>query len=428
MKSVKLRKYISLEFYYAVLRTDLTKTTIWTHFLIKAVAVLVVSIHRFVKDKCTVSASALTFYSILSMIPIVALILGIARGFGVSKLLERQLQEQTFTNPAVMELIVNSANSALENVNSGIVTGIGIIFLMWSVLKVLGNIELAMNKIWGIGRGRNYKRQFTDYLSIMFVAPILIILISGMNVFLTSNLQDIAMEEGFLKYASSLIIRLLNFIPYVLVWLLFIFLYMFMPATKVRFKYAVVGGLLAGTVYQIVLWFYLRFQIGVSSYNAIYGSLAAFPLLLIWLQISWSVILWGTELSYIVKNRHFLFYNTAPESRWSEHVDRIINILRFIGSEYSHNKGTTSIGAISKKYKIGLSKLRILLGELVDKNILIEIKDDDDVTYLPLVDLHNLSVADIIVGLSNVDVEKSSEWEKKYVEAIYSKFADEKFL
>lgn len=289
MSNARLKRFGTLEFYYAVLRRDWRKKAIvWESFL-KIIAILVVSIDRFIKDAGAVSAAALTFYSVLSFIPFVALALGIAKGFGLGTVLESQLHEQTLANTQIVDFVLNFANHALENMKGGLVTGLGIVFLLWAVVKVLGNTELAMNRIWGVRKGRGVTRKFTDYLSIMFIAPILVILISSINVFMTSNLQAIAMEEGFLSYAGSLMIFLLKLLPYLLVWLLFIFLYRFMPTTPVKLKHAVVAGIIAGTVYQVVQWFYIRFQIGVSSYNAIYGSLAALPLLLVWLQLSWSI-------------------------------------------------------------------------------------------------------------------------------------------
>ncbi len=285
-----------------------------------------------------------------------------------------------------------------------------------------------MNRIWGIRQGRKLTRKFADYLSIMFIAPILLTLISGINVFLTSNLQTIAVEEGFLRYASTLIISLVNLVPYLLVWFLFIFLYMFMPATPVKFKYAVLAGILAGTVYQVVQWFYIRFQIGVSSYNAIYGSLAALPLLLVWLQLSWSIVLWGTELCYIFRNRHCMYLNSLDrESRWLDNVGQAVKILKYISEGYMQNKGGATLGQISKNLKISTSKLQLVLHELVEKSMLAEWKDEDEVVYLPLMDLHHLSMADVINRLANVDTQMEKGWEKRYAEAIEREFGQDKF-
>ena len=425
---IRLKKYGSLDFYYAVIRKDWKKSTILGDIFLKILAVLVISVHRFVKDSCIISASALTFYSVLSFVPIVALALGIAKGFGVYTLLEDQLHQQTLTNPEIVDFVLQFANQALENTQGGLITGIGIVFLLWAVIRVLGNTELAMNQIWGVVKGRSVTKKFTDYLSIMFIAPIFIILISSINVFLTSNLQTIAMEDGFLSYASSLTITLLNFLPFILVWMLFVFLYMFMPTTRVQFKYALIAGIVAGSVYQIVQWFYIRFQIGVSSYNAIYGSLAALPLLLVWLQLSWSIVLWGTELCYIIKNRHFMFRDVMDkESRWIDNVEISLRILIYISRIYIQDHSVPTLGMICEELRMSTSKLQVVLQQLIDKGILAETGKDDDHTYLPVIDLYQLSWAEVIIRLSNVGKRGEDEWEKRFVKAIYQEFGDEKF-
>ena len=323
-----LKKFLYPEFYYSVLRRDWRISTFITDFLLKTVAILVVSADRFVKDASAISASALTFYSTLSFIPVVALILAIARGFGAASALEDWLKEQAYTNPEVMQWVMNVAGKALDHTQGGVIAGFGILLLIWSVVRMLSSTELAMNRIWGVKKGRGIVKKFTDYLSILFIAPILIVLISSMNVFMMSNLQSYALDEGLLSYASVALKGVLTVIPYVLVWFLFVFLYMFMPTTPVKFKYALVSGIVAGTIFQVVQWFYIRFQVGVSSYNAIYGGLAALPLLLVWLQLSWSVVLWGTELCYIMRNRHFLYRDVLyAGNRWVDNVDVSVRVL-----------------------------------------------------------------------------------------------------
>ena len=391
-------------------------------------AVVVVSVDRFIKDASTISASALTFYSTLSFIPVVALILAIARGFGADESLQNWLKEQSYTNPEVMQWIMDIAAKALDNTKGGLIAGFGVVLLIWSVIRMLSSTELAMNRIWGVKKGRTLVKKFTDYMSILFIAPILVVLISSMNVFMMSNLQAYAMDEGLLSYASVALKAILTIVPYVLVWFLFIFLYMFMPTTPVRFKYALVAGIVAGTIFQIVQWFYIRFQVGVSSYNAIYGGLAALPLLLVWLQLSWSIVLWGTELCYIMRNRHFLYReNMYADKRWVDNVDVTLKMLTFISDEYTHNHGGPTLASICKRLRMSSSKVRIILQELVDKKVLVEVREDDDVSYFPAVDFHHLSYSDIIVRLSHIDENRGEAWKVRFVEAINHEFSKDTF-
>lgn len=424
----RFRKYFIVDFYYAVLRKDIQRSTFITDIVFKAIAIITISISRFVKNSNNVAASALTFYSVLAFIPVAALVIAIARGFGVAKFLENELRSQSIANQDVIDFIVSFATRALENTSGGLVTGLGIVILLWAVIKVLGSAEHAFNRIWGVTKGRSLVKKFTDYLSLMFIAPILLILVSSINVFLSSNLQAIAMEDGILSYAGTLISSLMNIVPYLLVWILFIFLYMFIPATPVKFKYAFWSGILAGTVYQIVQWFYIRFQIGVSSYNAVYGSLAALPLLLVWLQLSWSVVLWGGELCYISRNRHFMYRNALyKENKWIDNIEIAIRILRYITTEYMNNNGGPTLGMISQELRINTSKLRVVLELLTKKNILAEVSQDDDVSFYPAIDLHRLSLSDIIIRFSNIEEYKNEEWQRRFITSIEREFSGDKF-
>lgn len=421
------KRYLSLDFYYSVLRRDWRISTLLTDFLLKSLAVIVASLDRFIRDASTISASALTFYSTLSFIPVVALILAIARGFGAAKAFEDWLKEQTYTNPEVMEWVMNIANKALDNTQGGIIAGFGIVLLLWSVIRMLSSTELAMNRIWGVKRGRSLTKKFTDYMSILFIAPILVVLISSMNVFMMSNLQDYAMDEGFLSYASAALKAILALVPYVLVWFLFVFLYMFMPTTPVRFKYALVAGIIAGTIFQVVQWFYIKFQVGVSSYNAIYGGLAALPLLLVWLQLSWSIVLWGTELCYIMRNRHFLYRDVNSTNRWVDDVEVTVRMLGLISEQFKNGSGGPTLAEICKRLRMSSSKVRIILQELVDRKILVEVKEDDDVSYFPAVDFHHLSLANIITRLSHIDENRGEGWKARLEKAIEQEFSKDIF-
>ena len=423
-----LKKYLIVEFYYSVLRRDWRVSTFLQDILLKTVAYVVVSVDRFITNASAISASALTFYSTLSFIPVVALVLAIARGFGASKALEEWLNEQTFTNPEVMQWVMNLAGKALDNTQSNIIAGLGIVLLIWSVVKMLSSTELAMNRIWGVKKGRGVVKKFTDYMSILFIAPILMVLISSINVFMMSNLQAYTSDETFLSYAGAALTAILRLVPYVLVWFLFVFLYLFMPTTPVKFKHALVAGIVAGTVFQVVQWFYLRFQVGVSSYNAIYGGLAALPLLLVWLQLSWSIVLWGTELCYIMRNRHVLYRDAlGANKRWVEDVDVSVKMLKIISDTYTHHQGGPTLAVICKKLRMSSSKARIVLQELVDLDILVEVKDEDDVSYYPAVDFHHLSMSDIIIRLAHLDKNKGEKWKVRFVEAIKKEFSADTF-
>ena len=149
---------------------------------------------------------------------------------------------------------------------------------------------------------RSFSRRFTDYLSVMLICPILLIMASSVTVFINTQATLITQKIALLGAISPVIHVLLELLPYTVIWFVFTFIYIFIPNTKVNFTSGILGGVAAGTIYQVVQWAYVYFQVGVAKYNAIYGSFAALPLFLVWLQLSWRVVLLGAEVSFAHQN------------------------------------------------------------------------------------------------------------------------------
>jgi membrane protein len=283
-------------------RLEAHKLTRKQSFWLKQLRILLLTLRRFNLDKCELRASALTFYSLLSIVPVVAMAFAVAKGFGIEKMLGDQLMAKLEGQQEVAERIIGFAQSLLENTKGGAIAGVGIVVLFWTIIKVLGNIESSFNDIWGVKTPRAFGRKLADYLSVMLICPVLIILAGSITVLLTTRLASMLEQLSFLGYLANVLIALLKLLPYGVIWLVFTFIYVFMPNTKVELKSALWGGILAGTVYQLVQLAYIKFQIGVSNYGAIYGSFAALPLFLAWLQLSWLIVLLGAEASFAHQN------------------------------------------------------------------------------------------------------------------------------
>ncbi len=264
------------------------------------------SIRGFVEDECYAKASALTFYSLLSIVPVLAVLFGIAKGFGFEKALESEILEKFSEQPEVAHKVIQFAYSWLKSVQGGVIAGIGTVLLFWSVVGLLNNIESALNAIWKTRISRPYTRKLSDYLAVMVIAPIFLVTSSSITVFLNTRLTETAQSNLIVGAVSPVLLLILKLFPFFLIWMLFTFVYLFMPNTKVYFKSAVVAGILAGTAFQIWQWIYIKFQIGAASYGAIYGSFAALPLFLIWLQISWLILLSGAEVAVQIENNIFV--------------------------------------------------------------------------------------------------------------------------
>lgn len=254
---------------------------------------------RFFIDKGVVSAaSALTYSTMLAIVPIFAVVFAIARGFGFSKYIEVWFRDILSSQPQAAETIIKFVNSYLVHTHSGIFLGIGLLFMLWTVLMLIRNIEVTFNNIWQVKSERSLIHTITDYMAMFFLLPIIIVVTSGLSIFL-ATIADQAKEIVLL---GPLMRCGLDLMPYILMSAAFIALYVFMPNTKVRILAALFPGILAGVAMQLLQFFYIHCQIFLSSYNAIYGSLAALPLFMLWVQISWTICLFGAELCYTNQN------------------------------------------------------------------------------------------------------------------------------
>jgi len=295
-------------------------------FFIRALKILLLAIRGYRRDQCAMKASALTFYSVLSVVPVIAVFFGIAKGFGLDKKLQAQLLEKFSGQEDVLLKVFEFSDTMLRKTNGGVIAGIGVVLLFWSVVKVLGHIEDSFNEIWKIRKPRTISRKCTDYLSIMIVCPIIFIMAGSLTVTMASQLKFIAGKLSQWGLPPAPILVLLDVIPFILIWGLFSFVLIYMPNTKVRLKPGIVAGVAAGTAYQATQWIYISFQVGVAKANAIYGSFAALPLFLAWIQLSWLIVLMGSEISFAAQNLDTHGFSEESEIV-SPHHKRILSLL-----------------------------------------------------------------------------------------------------
>jgi membrane protein len=389
-------------------------------FWITQLRIVLLAVRRFNLDKCELRASALTFYSLLSIVPVVALAFAVAKGFGVEKILGEQLMAKMQGQEEVAERIIGFAQSFLENTKGGAIAGVGIVLLFWTVIKVLGNVEKSFNDIWGVKTSRAMGRKFADYLSIMMICPVLLIIASSVTVLLTTQVSAMLERLSFLGYLADALIWLLKIVPYAVIWLVFTFVYVFMPNTKVELKAALWGGILAGTIYQLVQLAYITFQIGVSNYGAIYGSFAALPLFLVWLQLSWLIVLLGAEISFAHQNVGT--YEFEQDCLGVSHSFRRMIALMISSLCVKHFlKAEKPLTAqdLSRELEVPIRLVRSVLAELTEAGLLCEVRADhrENIAYQPACDIHRLTVAGVVdrldqQGIATVPVAESTSTDK----------------
>jgi membrane protein len=244
----------------------------------------------FTSHKGPLRAAALTYTTVLSLVPFLAIAFSVLKGFGAQNALEPILQRVAGDSEETISRIIAYVN----NTNMKSMGAIGLVMLILTVISLMGSIEEAFNAVWGVRETRSVQRRFSDYLSVVIVGPVLLLAATSM----TSSLQSQWLLQWIIQntYLGDAILLLFRFLPYLSVWIAMVFLYIFIPNTRIRFASAVTGGVIAGTAWELAQWGYFHFQVGVANYNAIYGTLAAVPVFLVWIYTSWLIVLFGLEI------------------------------------------------------------------------------------------------------------------------------------
>lgn len=410
---------------------DFIKTDIWRirlrdiprvkSFFLKLLRIIVLAVRGFDEDRCQLRAAALTFYSLLSIVPVVAILFGIAKGFGFQEVLEKELLEKFSAHQAVLIQVMDFAKSLLETTRGGLIAGIGLVILFWTVIKVLGSIERSFNNVWGVTTPRPLGRKFTDYIAVILIAPVLFILSSSITVFITSQVTFITEKFALLGYFSSLIFFLLKLLPYCIVWILFTFIYIFMPNTRVTFTSGLVAGIVAGSIYALVQWGYVTFQIGVAKYNAIYGSFAALPLFLAWLQLSWLIVLFGAEISFSHQNVDT--YEFEPDClRVSMSFKKLLalRITHLLVKNFSAGNPPPTAAMITQALEVPIRLVRQLLFELTESGVVSAVvtEDGENPAYQPGRDSDSLTIQYVIDALEKRGVDTIPTAETEELQAL----------
>lgn len=373
---------------WRITEDEVTKTTFSVYTIIKTIYVC---ISRFTQDRIVNKASALTYSTLLAIVPILAILFAIARGFGLDNLLESQIISGFGGPTKATETILLFVDSYLSQAKSGVFIGVGIIMLLWSVLILINNMEVTFNRIWQVKKARTMYRKITDYFSMLLLMPLLLVVSGGLSIFMSTmlkNIEDFTLLAPIVKF-------LIRLIPFVLTWCMFTALYLFMPNTKVKFKHALISGILAGTAHQAFQFLYISSQVWVSRYNAIYGSFAALPLFLLWLQISWTICLFGAELTYAGQNIRSFSFDKDTRNISRRYCDFVaIMLMSLITKRFARGERPYTAEDLSEVCQIPIRLTQQMLYELQEVELLHEVVTDEEyIAYQPSLDINQLSIA-----------------------------------
>ena len=254
-------------------------TGIWSDprrtWWINVLRIVNLSVKSFLNRDIQSQACALTYRTMLAVVPALALLLAIGRGFGMQDLLQSELYKLFPAQHMAITYAMNFIDSYLKQSSEGLFVGVGIVFLLWTLISLIGNVEDTFNLIWGQKNGRSIWRKLSDYTAMLLILPILMICASGLSILLSSTLNAIFNFE----FMTPVIAALLEGAQCLMTFLFFTAVYMLIPNTKVKFKNAFISGTISGIGFLVLQWLFVTGTLYVTKYNAIYGSFAFIPLL-----------------------------------------------------------------------------------------------------------------------------------------------------
>lgn len=383
-----------------------SRPKVLSRFLLGVARRIVLTVRAFFRERMQYRASALTYITLLSVVPLLSVVVAIAKGFGLNTLIEQEIKEAFASQPEVVDTLIGFVNSYLSHTQGGVFLGFGLLLLLWTLISLTGSIETTFNQIWQVKRERSTFRKITDYTAVFFLLPVLLVITAGISIFMTSFIE--ALPDVLLLRPALL--TALEVTPYLVMCLLFTAMYAFMPNTKVRLKSALVAAIPSGIAIQGLQYFYIHSQMWLSSYNAIYGSFAALPLFMLWCQISWYICLFGATLSYVDQNIDNFYYGrnyTRISRRFHDFL--CLTLAAAVCRRFSEVRlPAYTAEELAKEKRMPIRLVTDILYELCKAGILMEVANDekgDQPVFVPARDVKLITVESLLGILGSADNE-----------------------
>lgn len=383
-------------------------------FCLRQAQVALVVFRDFFADHCMLRASALTYTTLLAIVPLLALMFSVLKGLGVQNTLQPIILDQLAIGS---EEIVKAIVEYINNTNFGRLGAVGLVTLALTVLALLSNIEESFNFVWGVTETRPPFRRFADYSSVLVFGPLFLLAAISMTTTLES--QSFVRSLLGMAFIGQIIFLLFKVLPFIAMWAAFTFLYIFMPNIKVDIRAALVGGIFGGTLWQLAQWGYVNFQVGVARYNAIYGTMAALPIFMVWLYVSWLIVLLGLEVTYASQNLRTIRREIRGGNvNFASREIVALTILLVVAENFFRGRKPWGLEKISEKLELPPRLARHVLNELLRLGFLAEVRNDreNDFAYLPARALETVTVHDVLQalkedGVSYTRLRRTPEWE-----------------
>ena len=404
---IDVKKKITDFFARELWEIDLGSLNRYKSLVIKTLRLLNVAVHEFTEGHLTLRAMSLVYTTLLSIVPLLAISFSVLKAFGV----HNELVEP-FLNKALEPLgpkgaeLTSTIIGFVENMKVGVLGSLGIGLLIYTVVSVIQKVENSFNAIWRIKKTRSLARRFSDYVSVMLIGPVLIFSALGLTASFMSNtiVQKVLSIEPF----GSFFYFAAGKAPYLLVCAAFTFLYMFIPNTKVQFKAALIGGLVAGFLWETAGWAFASFAVSSTKYAAIYSGFAILLMFMIWMYLSWLILLVGAQITFYLQHPHFLTSRKDIFSLSSRLREKLaFSIMYYIGSSHYHHKKLFTFDSLVEHLKLPAEPVHDVIDMLEHHELILETADDPP-AYVPARDIETIPLIELLNSVRMADKDSLS--------------------
>lgn len=382
---------------------------------------IILVIRGFNSKQLNMTANALTYNLVFAIIPILAMILAIAKGFGFAEMIESHIQHVIPGGANMMPEVMGMINRYLETAQGGTFIGIGLLILIWAVYSFFRNVEQAFNSIWDVRQPRSIIRQLTIYVAVLFFVPIVIITSTGLSLIVQTTIESQPLLARMSEWHST-VVRLVQF---VLVWLVFIWMYIAIPNTKVHFRSAVFPAVLMGTLFQLLQMLSMYVIVFLSRTSIVYGAFATIPIIMMWLQWTCLLILIGAEMSFAIQNNEQFEYEKDLEKMSRRYKDFVtLFLLNKIIQRFENDELPYMATELAHDNNLPIRLVNQLLNRLVEVGLLrtVYVEQKEDKTYQPALDTHKISIGMVVDRIDKQGLEEFIRGADEEMQAFWQRF------
>ena len=341
--------------------------------------------------------TSLSFYTILALVPILAILFSLAGWFGAEDYIVHQIDKVTPLKEETLDILTSFSNNLLNNARNGVLAGVGFIFLGWTFIQMFSLIEASFNAIWHVKKSRTIIRKISDYITFFIFVPLVFIVLNGAVIFLLSKLDGI----NFLYYIIAKIF------PLVSLTVFFMSLYLVMPNTSVKAFPAFFASLITSIAFYIFQYTFILLQSSLINYNVIYGSFSVIFIFLIWIRVSWFIIILGVHISYLIQNANFDLNidNGAVNISFNSRLYVTLKILEELVKRYLNKDVPASLDELRKVIKSSPFLIESVLEDLIKGTYIISSEDFGEKVYCISKNIDDISLNEIYNFTSNMGEE-----------------------